>query len=243
MASPRRGSPAASARVGEAGGERVQVRRGDDEQRRAVDAEVVEPVADERAALERGWLDVVDGDGDRAARAPSASARDRASARSSRRRARPARPPTCARARPPARRGRAARARSGGGEPGHRVGERARRGGHSTPERPSSISSAGPPASTATTGSPEACASSTTCPNVSVCEQNRKRSRPRRRGPAPRPRASRETSPPRRAARAARPPRGRRRPARARSRGSRARAARNASASRSTPFSRVSRPA
>ena len=38
--------------LGRAGGERVQLRRGDHEQRHAVDAEVVEPVADQRAALE-----------------------------------------------------------------------------------------------------------------------------------------------------------------------------------------------
>ncbi len=50
------------------------------------------------------------------------------------------------------------------------------RGAHSSPLRPSAISSAGPPAATATTGRPDACASSTTWPNVSVAEQNRKTS-------------------------------------------------------------------
>ena len=46
--------------------ERVQVGRRDDEQRHALDPVVVEPVADQRAALERRGLDVVQGDGDRA---------------------------------------------------------------------------------------------------------------------------------------------------------------------------------
>ena len=45
--------------------ERVQVARRDHEQRDAVDAVVVEPVADQRAALERRRLDVVQRDGDR----------------------------------------------------------------------------------------------------------------------------------------------------------------------------------
>ena len=43
---------------------RMQVAGGDDEQRDAVDAVVVEPVADQRAALERRRLDVVHGDRD-----------------------------------------------------------------------------------------------------------------------------------------------------------------------------------
>jgi hypothetical protein len=42
----------------------VQLRRGDDEQRDAVDAVIVEPVAYQRAALERGRLDVVQPDRD-----------------------------------------------------------------------------------------------------------------------------------------------------------------------------------
>ncbi len=46
--------------------DRVQVARGDHQQRDAVDAVIVEPVADHRAALERRRLDVVQGDGDRA---------------------------------------------------------------------------------------------------------------------------------------------------------------------------------
>ena len=44
------------------------------------------------------------------------------------------------------------------------------------PVRPSSISDSGPPSATATTGSPLACASSTTWPKVSVRLANRKRS-------------------------------------------------------------------
>ena len=44
--------------------ERVQVGRGDDEQGHALDPVVVEPVADQRAALEGRGLDVVQGDGD-----------------------------------------------------------------------------------------------------------------------------------------------------------------------------------
>ena len=44
--------------------EGVQVGRRDDEQRHALDPVVVEPVADERAALEGRGLDVVQGDGD-----------------------------------------------------------------------------------------------------------------------------------------------------------------------------------
>ena len=49
--------------------ERVQVARGDHQQRHAIDAVVVQPVADQRAALERRRLDVVQRDGDRARRA------------------------------------------------------------------------------------------------------------------------------------------------------------------------------
>ena len=45
-------------------GERMQLRSRDDEQRDAVDAVIVQPVADQRAALERGRLDVVQRDRD-----------------------------------------------------------------------------------------------------------------------------------------------------------------------------------
>ena len=55
--------------VGAALEERVQVGRGDHEQRHAVDAVVGEPVADQRAALERRRLDVVDARPRSAARA------------------------------------------------------------------------------------------------------------------------------------------------------------------------------
>ena len=49
-------------------GERVQVARRDHQQRHVIDAVVVQPVADQRATLERRRLDVVQGHGDRAAR-------------------------------------------------------------------------------------------------------------------------------------------------------------------------------
>ena len=155
-----------------------------------------------------------------------------------------ARPPRCGRAPRRGRRARAARA-SPASPPGRRprppaprrAARRAGRCGRRRPARP------GRPRPTATTGRPDACASSTTWPNVSVCEQNRNRS-----ADAYVAASSSPSSQPRNVA--ARPSRARSRsssgppPASTRcSRGSRARAARNASASRSTPFSRVSRPA
>ena len=48
--------------------QRVQIARRDHQQRHVIDAMVVQPVADQRAALERCRLDVVQGHGDRAAR-------------------------------------------------------------------------------------------------------------------------------------------------------------------------------
>ena len=58
-----------------------------------------------------------------------------------------------------------------------RVGQRAaRRAGSRRPVTPSSTIEHGPPSATATTGSPLACASSRTCPKVSVRLANRKRS-------------------------------------------------------------------
>jgi len=55
--------------------ERVQVGRGDDEERDPLDAVVLEPVADQGAALERRGLDVVHGDGDRAPASHATSSR------------------------------------------------------------------------------------------------------------------------------------------------------------------------
>ena len=73
MASPRAGALGQPLHhLGPAVVEGVQVGRRDDEQRHALDPVVVEPVADERAALEGRGLDVVQGDGDRA-RAPHAA--------------------------------------------------------------------------------------------------------------------------------------------------------------------------
>ena len=69
IASPaRRRSPSQSTISRRALADRVQVAGGDHEQRDAVDAVVVEPVADHRAALERRRLDAVQGDRDRAGR-------------------------------------------------------------------------------------------------------------------------------------------------------------------------------
>src|SRR5215218_182749 len=174
--------------VGAALEERVQVGSGDDEQRGALDPVVGEPVADQRAALERGRLDVVDGDGDPPLPTPRRAGRGHATSRSacepsvaSARRQPAARRPRDASqvrsrtaARPPrARRSRIAREPA---SPATAPASASGRGAQSRPLRPSAISSAGPPAAAATTGRPEACASSTTWPNVSVCEQKRKRS-------------------------------------------------------------------
>jgi hypothetical protein len=59
--------------LGAGGRERVQVGRGDDEQRHAVDAVVVEPVADERRAAERRGGHVVDRHRDGVGHAAAAS--------------------------------------------------------------------------------------------------------------------------------------------------------------------------
>jgi len=59
---PAFGEPAGHRRAALA--QRMQVARGDHQQRDAVHAVIVEPVADQRAALERRGLDVVQRDGD-----------------------------------------------------------------------------------------------------------------------------------------------------------------------------------
>ena len=137
----------------------MQVGRGDHEQRRAVDAMVVEPVADQRAALERRRLDVVDRDGDaplagtardsvggdhaasRAAAAAGASARLQPAAR-------PASDASHVRSRTAASPPRASRSRIARepARPATAPPSASARGAHSSPLRPSAISSAGPPA-------------------------------------------------------------------------------------------------
>ena len=75
--SRRRASRRSSSQFASSGSgpvERVQSRRGDHQQRHPVDARVVEPVADQRAALEGRRLDVVQRDRERA-RGDSAAAR------------------------------------------------------------------------------------------------------------------------------------------------------------------------
>ena len=186
------------------------------------------------------------------ARTQLASARPRAALRSrpaparrgTRRRAAPGQPPRCV-CRAAAAPAEAIRSRS--------RGERASSssaslmacgsGGHSSPLTRCSISERGPPASTASTGTPLAWASSTTCPKVSVALGNTNMSALAYAAgscsPSSQPRNVAQS--PRRSARCSRsgpsPASSRRSP------GRRSRASRKASASRSTPFSCVIRPA
>ncbi len=143
--------------------DRVQIARGDHQQRHAIDAMVVEPVADQRAALERGRLDPVQRDARSCARSPAHDtprSRPRAGSRPrplvlssiccSRRPGARAYAPRCARGRREARPERGARAAEASVRAPAARGECIRVGALSRPLTPSSINDSGPPSATAT---------------------------------------------------------------------------------------------